>query len=193
MYNTKPVSQLAVLLICSFTFGCTGSNQFAAPTENRPGWIDKGSAFYSGDRGAAFYAVGAASNIPSASLRRIAADTAARAELARVFKTKITSLVKSYGASISGNADGGGDNEQTISSTTRAFTSMDVSGVEIVDHYFDASEKTLYSLAVMNAASFKRGLSEMNSLSKEIRQRIEFNAAKAFEELDKLENGAAQN
>jgi len=161
---------------------CT-SRQVAS---NRPGWVDKGTGYFSGERGKAFYGVGAATNIMNVSLKRKTADANARASLAAIFSTKIKELVKNYVKSIS---KGVGENiriteEQFAQSATKAFTEMELSGAIIIDRYFDSVEKTQYSLAVLDLSLFKDKVKEMKNLSQEVQNVIEQNAEKAFNELE---------
>jgi hypothetical protein len=157
------------------------------PAPGRPKWIDQGGGFFSGDRGKAFYGVGVASNISSPSLQRSVAETQARADIARVFKSKIENLVKVYTRSISGGPGNRESPEQFAQETTRAFTSMELSGATVIDHYFDPRQKALYALAILDAEAFKTQLENLNELSEQTRQIIQENADKAFEELDQLE------
>ena len=169
---------------------CGGPSQLT-PTKGRPGWIDQGGGFFSGDQGRAFYGVGAASNISNPSLRRTAADAQARADIARVFKSKIGNLVKVYSQSTSGGGDAANVNESTeqfAQETTKAFTSMDLAGAQIVDRYFDTEERTQYSLAVMNLDAFTDQVSQMEALGAKARDAITANADRAFRELDDMEN-----
>jgi hypothetical protein len=169
---------------------CGGSNQLT-PTKGRPEWIDKGGGVFTGDQGRAFYGVGAASNISSPSLRRTAADVQARADIARVFKTHIADLVKVTTRSISGGGDAATaseSSEQFAQSATKAFTSLDLSGSQVVDRYYDTGERTQYSLAVMDINAFTDQVTQMNELSDRARQAIVSNAEQAFAELEELEN-----
>ena len=173
---------------------CGGPSQLT-PTKGRPGWIDKGGGFFSGDQGRAFYGVGAASNISNPSLRRTAADAQARADIARVFKSKIANLVKVYVQSTSGGGNAASvqeSTEQFARETTTAFTSMDLSGSQIVDRYFDQEERTQYSLVVMNMESFTDQVSQMAALGAKARQAITANAEKAFNELEQMDAKSGQ-
>ena len=146
-----------------------------------------GGGFFSGDRGQAFYGVGAASNISNASLRRSVSDTQARADLSRVFQSRISNFIKIYSRSISGGPEEPESAEQFAQEATTAFTSMDLSGSQIVDHYFDTQEKTMYALAMLNAESFRTQVEDVADLNQETREYILENAEKAFDELERNE------
>ena len=143
-----------------------------------------GGGFYDGDKGKAFYGVGSVSRMKNVSLRRKSADTQARAAIAGVFKTHIENLVKIYQREIS-------DIDTSVSETfaqeaTRGFTSMDMSGVQIVDRYYSETEQTQYSLAVFGLVAFKNQIEKMEMPSDRFREIILKNAEIAFKELDKL-------
>ena len=170
---------VGALILC---FACAGSKQVAS---DRPGWVDKGPGFFTGDFGKAFYGVGAASNMTNVSLRRTTADTQARVDIARTFKSEIADLVKIYQKEV---INGGGDAssaEQLAQQATAAFTEMDLSGCTIIDRFYDTVEKTQYSLAYLNLESFKNNIEKMKKLSKEVQDTIIKNSEKDFDELEK--------
>ncbi|MFC1725511.1 hypothetical protein ACFL4T_07770 [candidate division KSB1 bacterium] len=181
----KRIVSITLILgfLCLLVLSCAGTKQMAS---NRPGWIDKGTGFFAGDNGKAFYGVGAATNISNVSLRRKASDAQARAQLAATFKTQIEDLTKIFAKSTSeGGAQVQMSEEQFVQATTRAFTKFDLTGAVIIDRFYDNVEKTQYSLSVLDMSLFKSKLKEMKELSEEVKNAIEKNAEKAFEELDK--------
>ena len=132
-----------LVLACAFLFMQCGGKPKPIDTmrpgkdPNRPGWVDKGSGFFDGDKGKAFYGVGAVSGLKNVSLRRTSADTQARADIARVFKTHVADLVRIYQREVS-------DIDKSAAETfaeqaTKGFTSMDLSGAQIVDRYFSVA------------------------------------------------------
>lgn len=155
--------------------------------KDRPGWVDKGGAFYDGEKGKAFYGVGAVSGMKNVALRRTAADTQARADISRIFKTHISNLVKIYQREVTDIDKSAA--EAFAQEATKGFTSMDLSGAMIVGHYFSIAEGTQYSLAVLDMAGFQNQVEKMNNLSKQVQEAIIKNADKAFDELDKMEEG----
>jgi len=179
---------LALLsLLALLSVYCGGAKQMTPQQEpNRPGWVEKGGGFFEGDKGKAFYGLGAISGMKNVSLRRTASETQARADLARVFKTHISNLVKVYQREVS-DIDKSAS-EALAQEATKAFTSMDLSGVQIIDRYYSPAEETQYSLAVLDIAGFTNQLKNINDLSDAIRDKIISNAEKAFTDLDSLEN-----
>jgi len=173
---------LAVFLIAlSIIIGLAACGGGA--TSNRPGWIDQGSGFFSGDRGKAFYGVGAVTGIKNVQLRRTTAETNARADLARSFKTRVTDLVKVYMRAVSGGPEGKANEEQVAQSVTRAFTDMELVGVPVINHYFSPGEDTEYALVMMDLSTMKDQISQMKQLSKQVQDAILKNSDDAFKEL----------
>jgi len=180
----KALRIIVSILLIGFAFyvlQCSGSRTVAS---DRPEWADKGGGFYTADWGKAFYGVGAASNINNVGLRRNAADTQARADLARNFSTRIEDLIKIYAKSVSGGVENAVSEEQLAQQATRAFTDMDLSGAIIVDRYYDSVEKVQYSLTKLDMNMFKNQIDKMKELSQEVKNLIEKNAETAFGELD---------
>ncbi len=174
----------ALALLMSAVFGCSGSGPSSVPSDKK--WVEQGGGFYSGQRGKAFYGVGAATNQQNVQLRRVTAETNARTDIARTFKTKISDLIKIYNRTIQGgnNLDQQ-SNEAFAQQATVAFTEMDLSFATIVDSYYDANEKTFYSLACLDLEAFKKSLDGVKNLSKQYQEQIKANADSAFDELSK--------
>jgi len=159
-----------------------------AVSTNRPGWIEKGSGFFKGEAGKAFYGVGVSSGVSDVSLRRDDADAAARVDLARTFRSRIKNLLKAYRA-----ATGTGEkaaSERHIENATKAFTDVELNGVPVIDRYYDTAERAQYSLVTLNAKAFKEQLAQARGLSEASRAAIRERAAEAF---DALEESAAAN
>jgi hypothetical protein len=189
MLRLRLVLALALMAVVA---GCGGPPKPLLPSDNRPGWIDKGGGFFSGDKGRAFYGVGAASNISLPSLRRNSADAQARADLARTFKTHINDLGKIYSKSVSGGGSAGDareSSEQFASQVTTALTEMDLTGSMIVDRFYDTRERTQYSLVVLDVDGFRNQIDQVRSLTQQAQAVIKANADSAFAELDAMVNG----
>ena len=147
---------------------------------DRPTWVDMGGAAFKGDK--RVYGVGVASNISSISLRRSTADAQARAELAKIFQSRVQNLIKNYEAST-----GDGDKEAAEAhrqEATKIFTEMELSGVEVVDRFFDTEQSTQYALARLDPEAFSAQLDQMDRLSARAKEVIRANAKRAFDEID---------
>lgn len=161
--------------------GC-GSDQIkhTGGTANSPKWVNMGAAAFKGDK--AFYGVGVATNISSISLRRSTADAQARAELAKVFTSRVQNLIKNYDASTTD-----GDREAAEAhrqEATKVFTEMELTGVEIIDRYYNLEEKSQYALARLDPEAFEGQLDRLERLGTRAKAIIRANAAQAFKEID---------
>lgn len=170
-----------MLLLGGVTLTACGGDQVRADgsSGNRPAWIDKGSAAF---KDKAFYGVGVASNVSSISLRRSTADAQARAELAKVFTSRVQNLMKNYEASTSdGEREAAEAHRQEA---TKIFTEMELAGVNITDRFFDLEANTQYSLARIDPDAFEGQLDKMAALNARAKEIIRDNARRAFEEID---------
>lgn len=160
--------------------GCGGDQLRGEGThDQRPLWIDKGVAAI-GDK--AFYGVGVASDISSISLRRSTADAKARTELAKLFSSRVQNLIKTYDASTN---DGSRESpEAHHQEASKVFTEMELTGVDIVDRFYDLTHNAQYSLARLDPEAFEKQLDRLDRLSKRTREIIRENARRAFEEID---------
>ncbi len=177
---------LSFLLIAFFLFGCGGSK--ATTSSGTPAWVSKAGGFYDGDHGKAFYGVGASTGLSNVQLRRTAAETNARADLARMFRTKIEDMVSVYARAVQSGEQSAISEEAFTQQVTRGLTEMELSGTTIVDHYYDVDSKTEFALARLDVDGFKNSLDKMKELNEEVKNQVKFNAEKAFEELDKQIN-----
>jgi hypothetical protein len=188
MRNSRLVIMLLPLLAVAFLLGCASKEKEpAAPTSDRPEWVDKGSGAYSGEMGKAFYGVGSAWGIKNPSLLRSTADNRARAEVARIFKTYTASLMKDYSASTMAGDPNETSEEQHVEQTIKTFTKAELAGVQIVDHYKDRETGELFALARMDLSTFENYMNKARELSDAVRQRVVQHAEQAFEDLAKEE------
>jgi hypothetical protein len=162
--------------------GCGSSEPVVS--SNAPAWVDKGSSFYEGDRGKAFYGVGAVTGLSDVQMRRTAAETNAARQIAQTFKLHIQDLAKYYGTAVKAGPADGVSQEVMTQQITKAFTDMELSGVTVVDHYYDKDTKTQFALSVLDLEGFKNSLNNVKELNEEVKNRVKFNAEKAFKELD---------
>ncbi len=170
---------LALALTVPAALTACGGAQTEGEHDDRPAWVDRGGAAM---KDKAVYGVGVASKISSVSLRRSTADAQARAELAKIFTSRVQNLVKNYEASTND-----GDKEAAEAhrqEATKVFTEMELAGVEIVDRFFDTEQDTQYALARLDPAAFAAQLDQMDKLSARAKEIIRFNAKKAFDEVD---------
>lgn len=164
----------------AFTTGCGGDQiKHTGDTANSPKWVNMGSAAF---KDSAFYGVGVATNISSISLRRSTADAQARAELAKVFTSRVQNLIKNYDASTTD-----GDREAAEAhrqEATKIFTEMELTGVQIIDRYYNNEQKSQYALARLDPEAFEGQLDRLERLGKRAKAIIRANAAQAFKEID---------
>ncbi len=169
---------LSFFVLLSLLLAC-GGDQLNREGAARPSWLNKGSA---ARKDGAFYGVGVADKISSIGLRRSTADARARVELAKLFSSRVQNLIKNYEASTSdGKRESPEAHHQEV---IKIFSEMELTGVDIVDRYYDKEERVQYSLARLAPDSFEEQLDRMGSLNKKARKIIRDNARQAFKELD---------
>ena len=187
------VAAIVQATLVMFVLGCGGANTGAGTTTPPPTpkrtcakWVDQGGGFFSGDKGRAFYGVGAASGMSNPAMvahRRNHADMQARTNIAKTFKTHVTDLMKSYSRVI--GRDNKASFEQFSQQVTKGFTDLDLKGTPVVDRCWEQSEQTQYSLAVMDIAAFKDTLKKMQGIPADAQKIVADHAEAAFEDLDK--------
>ena len=111
----------------------------------------------------------------------------ATANVSKELKTYTAILTKSYQNSVAGGANEEQTAaEQEATSTMKAFTKQTLRGVMIVDHYKD-TDGTVYAKAQIDLATFKNMLKEYKDMNAKMKEAIEKDADKGFDELGKEE------
>ena len=172
---------ISCLILVLFFTGCATTKAVSSS----PDWVNKGSGAFDGEMGKVFYGVGVASNIKNKAMLRQTADNRARAEIAKVMNTYVASLAKDYMATTAA-----GDNvseEQHIENSLKSFTKATLAGVEIVDHWLDTTDGSMYALSRFDLETFSSKLDKFQELDTKARNYIESNAKKAFDELSQNE------
>ena len=179
---------LALALLATLATSCSAGLRPAGPDyDDLPGWIGKGAAFYDGDRGKAFYAVGY-SDFRDPVARRQEAGVAARAELARVWRAEVDSLLKSHRKTLKK-----GPAEETLALFQRAtevFTTAELNLSQIIDHHFDPETGMEYALVVLDLGAYQATIEQMGALPASFRREIEASAREAFDELHRRKREA---
>ena len=141
-----------------------------------PEWTLNGSgAFNGGEK--VFYGVGLAGlSIKDESLRREAADNRARADLQKVFSTYTGSLMKDYS----------GTDGELVERAIKTYQGGSLSGVEITKRY-QRPDGTLYSLAQLDLAQFKKFVELEQSLNSVAKEFLRKKSDAMFDELAKEE------
>ncbi len=156
--------------------------------DGAPDWVVKGCAAYWGDNPKEkICGVGSMGGTANIALARKTAITRGRAEIADTLSTRVQSLVQDYQATVTGGENFGkaASDEQSVTAVSKTITDQTVVGTQMVDSWISKKSGTFYALVVMDMETFKKALSEMQTLDAGVRKFVEENAAKAFDQLDK--------
>lgn len=181
------MKQIIGAAFCVAALGACGGGEKKPETNqvlhaNGPDWVNRGSGAFGGDKSKIFYGVGIAAGIHNPSLRRSTADSRARSEIAKTLDTYVAALNKSYQASTTGGDMKASSEEQHVQETIKTYSQMELSGVQIVDHWVD-NDGSEYALAQLDLETFKNNMDRMKELNAKVRDAVRANADKAFDEL----------
>jgi hypothetical protein len=179
----KKIIGLAIATAAMVACGSKGpemSNQVLHA--NGPDWVNRGSGAFGGDKGKVFYGVGIASGIRNAAMRRSTSDSRGRAEISKILDTYVSVLNKDYMASTTAGDMSASSEEQHVEQALKTYSQMELSGVQIIDHWVD-TDGTEYALAALDMDSFKNNMDKMKELNEKVKQQVRANADKAFDEL----------
>ena len=172
----------AVVMVVLLCASCAGPRMSQGPA-----WIHKGSGAFDADKGKVFYGVGAASGIKNRALLRSTADNRARAEVAKVLETYVAVLAKDYMASTTAGDMSATAEEQHVEQALKTFTKTTLHGAEIIDHWTDLMDGTLFSLCKMDISAFKNALNDYKELNAEVRDYVRKNAERLHTQLEEME------
>lgn len=174
------VAMVGLLVACGGSKTPEMSNQVLHA--NGPDWVNRGTGAFGGDKGKVFYGVGIASGIRNAAMRRSTSDSRARAEIAKILDTYVAVLNKDYMASTTAGDMSASSEEQHVQQALKTYSQMELSGVQIIDHWVD-TDGTEYALAALDMETFKNNMDKMKELNAAVRDAVRANADKAFDEL----------
>ena len=149
--------------------------------------MTKGCSAYWGDKASdKICGVGSMGGTRNISLARTQAVNRGRNEIASSLKVVVKRLVKDYQATVTGGENYGtaSADEQYVSDTSKQITDQTLNGTEATEIWVSNSG-TVYALVVMDTEKFGKAVSSMNNLDQKVREYVENNAQKAFDELDK--------
>ena len=185
----RAVSRLVVMASVALLAlaGC-GKKEGEAPAAMKgmdyPDWVVKGSGAFGGEAGKVFYGVGQVNGIKNIGLARTTADNRARAEIAKIFETYSASLMKDYQASTTAGDMSASSEEQHVEQAIKTFSAATLSGVQIVDHWFNDRDGSVYALARLDLATFTDNLGKMKELNAKVRDYVRANADRVHGELE---------
>ena len=118
-----------------------------------PKWVtQKGAAF--NEKRAVFYGVGNAAGLVNPSLKRRAAEAAARRDLAQEFQVYIAALQKQYMAETTGGSMDRHSVEQHVEDVMKQVTEQTLSGSSIIEYWEHPTRNEAYALARLDLAGF---------------------------------------
>ena len=175
-----------VLILGALWAGCSGSDDYYGDN-GEPKWVVRGSGAATEDGKRVFYGVGMVSGIANRALARSTSENRARAELGKIFRTYSASLMRDYRASTTAGDMEASSEEQHVEQAIKTFSKVTLSGVMIVDQWFDPSDATVFALARLDLEEFDGALNRMKELDAKTRDFVRKNAQKTFDALDKEE------
>lgn len=190
--SNASVPVTAVLLgLTTVLFGCPQAavqpnvmrGPLAPVSDGAPDWVRKPGGPMKGEKNKLF-AVGIASGIRNRAMAMDTADNRARGKLAEMFKTCVSRLARDYQASTTAGTMEASSEEQHVEQIQKTFTSMELSGTYIADHWVDPQSGDVYAMAVWDTEGFQKMIDQAKALPDKVRDFVRQNAQKSFERLD---------
>ncbi|MBI4677965.1 MAG: LPP20 family lipoprotein [Elusimicrobia bacterium] len=179
------VGLLGYALALGLVAGCATTSKPQQPVgPASPEWVMKGSGAFKDANGISIiYGVGASQGTRLVPLARNEADNKAAEEISRVINNYVSGLLKSYMASTTAGDLSKSSEEKHVSSTMKAYTQSLLHGAQVIDHWKDPQDGTLYALAKLDMTGIRKALEETKELDAKVRDYVRANAEKAFDEL----------
>jgi hypothetical protein len=195
MRSTFGVARVALataVLTSLVAAGCLTREQDPAATDDlaaelaeAPDWVRTNCNSYWDDGGTSkICGVGSFRGTRNIALARTTAVARGRTAIARTLETSIEAMLEDYEPP---NRDGktqASDGEQEVVTVSRQITDFTLSGSEMQDTWI-SSYGTLYALVALDLTKFQDSVSQMRSLSDNVRQAVQERAPQAFEGLDR--------
>jgi LPP20 lipoprotein len=180
------VSFLSIAFSLALISGCGGKKLTSGPIAKKaPAWVNMGSgAFKDSDRNKAFYGVGMVNGIRNKSLAIQAANTRARAEIAKILDSYVAVLTRDYMSSTYADGMENSAEEQKVSVTLKSMTQYTLKGAEIIEYWKDEEDGTFFSLAKLDYEDVKKSLIESNNVAPKLKNFVKANADNAFQEVE---------
>lgn len=181
------------LLALAATAGVTACGGAAAPQpvqgafsnafDGAPGWVLNCTEAV--DDGA-LCAVGSAEGTRNISLARSTAQGRGRTDISRQLDTVVQSMLTDYQATVTGGEYFGtaADDEQMVVDVSRQITDTTLSGVRQTETWISNDGNTMYVLMVLDSDAFAEALAGMAGLDARVREYVEANRERSFDELD---------
>ena len=169
--------------------GTPASIQEYVKQKKAPQWVIQKGAAFEGEK-AVFYGVGNVAGVVNSSLRRKAAEGAARRDLANEFQVYVAALQKQYLAETTAGALDRHSVEQHIEDVMKQVTEQTLVGTSVVDYWEHPDRNEAYALVKMDLKRFEENLIVLRSsdakykeLDAKLKETIKQNAEKLHHEL----------
>jgi hypothetical protein len=149
------------LVFALFLAACSSSPTIESDMgiSGAPDWVNEGTQAVDNDDGRFVYGVAFAPPLNDMALQTSAADTRARAEVARMVSTYIDHTISDYAASSGDTATS--SIQQTLNSSTQTV----LNGAKIKGHWKDDKSGNIYSFAEMDMKALDDAISTAGKLS----------------------------
>ena len=148
-----------------------------------PTWVNQGSGYLNTEEDKAFYGMGSVVGVRNEPLAWEAAETRARAEVAKNFETYTAYMMRDYAASTTAGDFSASTEEQHIERAVKTISTVTLNGVHPVDRYKDPDSKSYHVLAKLSLEDMQKTLAKAKELNGELREYVRKNANRLFDEL----------
>jgi len=171
--------------VLASTLSCGGppppKTALQAELEGLPKWALGNCREYLADR-TMLCGSGSVQGVSNLGLARSAAETQARAELARTLQVRVKSMLRDYQAATLAGAATDSTSEQHIEDVSRQITDLTLVGTR-VEATFIADTGTFWALVVLDPHAFKSALND-ERIDEATRRTVLGRADRSFSELD---------
>lgn len=158
--NKRNMQWLLVLVLAVGLVACGGRTKVDSNLriKGAPDWVNKGTQVVSDKKGRLIHGVGIAPAMGDISLQRSAADTRARAEIARILSTFVNETLRDYSAA-SGQLQ-----DASIERNIEAETTKLLSGAKVMGRWKNKKTGDIYTFAELDT----KGLDQLIQSSKKL-------------------------
>jgi hypothetical protein len=173
----KPIQPFFLLLAVALMAACSSSPTIESDMgiKGAPDWVNEGTQAVDNDDGRFVYGVAFAAPLNDESLQTSAADSRARAEVAKMVSTYVDHTLSDYSASTGDTATS--SIEQNLSSSTQTV----LNGAKIKGRWKDKKTGNIYSFAEMDMKALDDAIAAAGKLSQTFKDFYQKNATVNFD------------
>ena len=176
------LARVGLVLVAAGMLAACSSTQLKGDLgiKGAPDWVNEGTQVVNDKGGRLIHGVGMAPAMNDLSLQTSTADDRARAEVARVLNSFMHVMTQDFSSASAGSED-----QQTISRQIQNITDQNLSGVQIIRHWKNEKDGSVWSIAELDLKQVKDMVANSKDMNSGFRDFFGAHADNVFDSMPK--------